>query len=435
MRIQINRSHSVKGTVLVVALCTCSILGILMGSYLSLIRSEHYSGGRAQAWNRVLNVAEGGVEEAMAHLNSGVSIDVLDVNSWVNLGGGVFKKQSVLGDAYADVKIITTNPSNPVIISRGLAPAPISTEKISRTIQVRTRPKTIGGVSGAMIVTSGVDFSGFNVTTDSFDSSDPNYSTDGRYDPLKAKDNGDVATTSASEEALGIGNAKIQGKLRTGGGQAKVGAQGSVGDKAFVEGGTNGVQEGHFSADMSGVFPNPELPDLSWLPPVLTTKGKTSKYELKGAPYAYVLDTLEESINVTEPNTILYVTTDIKISSKDAITIADGASLTIYMAGPTASISGKGVVNQTGQAANFIYYGLASNTSLDIGSNVDFVGTVYAPQAEFTLGGGGSNFYDFVGKSITKSVKMNGNFHFHYDESMSVGQRVIGYAAMSWEEL
>jgi hypothetical protein len=94
-----------------------------------------------------------------------------------------------------------------------------------------------------MIVTSGVDFSGFNVTTDSFDSSDPNYSTDGRYDPLKAKDNGDVATTSAAEEALGIGNAKIQGKLRTGGGQAKVGAQGSVGDKAFVEGGQMGFKK------------------------------------------------------------------------------------------------------------------------------------------------------------------------------------------------
>ena len=42
-------------------------------------------------------------------------------------------------------------------------------------------------------------------------------------------------------------------------------------------------------------------------------------------------------------------------------------------------------------------------TILDIGANVDFVGTVYSPQADFKLGGGGSKIYDFVGKSITKS--------------------------------
>ena len=47
------------------------------------------------------------------------------------------------------------------------------------------------------------------------------------------------------------------------------------------------------------------------------------------------------------------------------------------------------------------------------------MGTIYAPHADFTLGGGGKDTIDFVGSSVTKTVKMNGHYKFHYDENLA----------------
>src|SRR6266704_1299953 len=71
MRVGIKKKNniSVAGSVLLVTLATCIILGVLMGSYLSMIKSQHFSVARGQAWNSALVVAEAGVEEAMAQLN------------------------------------------------------------------------------------------------------------------------------------------------------------------------------------------------------------------------------------------------------------------------------------------------------------------------------------------------------------------------------
>jgi hypothetical protein len=48
--------------------------------------------------------------------------------------------------------------------------------------------------------------------------------------------------------------------------------------------------------------------------------------------------------------------------------------------------------------------------------------------------GGGSTRYDFVGATITGSVKMNGHFQFHYDEALKGFGPRRGYAVTSWEE-
>jgi len=53
-----------------------------------------------------------------------------------------------------------------------------------------------------------------------------------------------------------------------------------------------------------------------------------------------------------------------------------------------------------------------------VGANANFVGAIWAPQADFTLGGGGNNTYDFIGAVVTRSVKLNGHFNFHFDENL-----------------
>jgi hypothetical protein len=106
------------------------------------------------------------------------------------------------------------------------------------------------------------------------------------------------------------------------------------------------------------------------------------------------------------------------------------------MEGATTTISGNGVVNDTGQTQNFAYYGLPGNTTISITGNGAFFGTIYAPQANFTLkGSGNQSVDDFTGASITKTTTMTGNFNFHYDENLIHLTTLGGYDVASWQEL
>jgi hypothetical protein len=155
---------------------------------------------------------------------------------------------------------------------------------------------------------------------------------------------------------------------------------------------------------------------------------------------------LTGSVYVGQTNVVLYVTTSINIGSGGGATkkgyapaeihIAAGSSLTLYMAGATASINGKGVINDSGKAKNFAYYGLPSNTTINITGNGAFYGTIYAPQANFNLkGSGNTSVDDFTGASITKNTTMTGNFNFHYDENLINLTTLGGYDIGSWQEM
>ena len=88
-----------------------------------------------------------------------------------------------------------------------------------------------------------------------------------------------------------------------------------------------------------------------------------------------------------------------------------------------------------GSALNFEYFGLPTNTSIALSGNAAFTGSIYAPSAALTLGGGGSTTYDFVGSTITATVTMNGHFKFHYDESLARLGPSRGYVVSSWNEI
>jgi choice-of-anchor A domain-containing protein len=116
---------------------------------------------------------------------------------------------------------------------------------------------------------------------------------------------------------------------------------------------------------------------------------------------------------------VLYVAFDISIvGSSSSIVIAPDASLTLYIAAPTASIGGNGIVNQAGYATNCLVYGLPTCTRIDIQGNGTFKGCIYAPQASLTLNGSGSGQDDFIGAAAVKSMTLNGHFNFHYDEAL-----------------
>ena len=90
MRTNHNKPTREQGSVLTITLLLCVILGILMGTYLQLVQTQRTSVARSERWNYALVVAEAGVEEAMALLNSGVKAPGFAVAPWTSSGGGVF---------------------------------------------------------------------------------------------------------------------------------------------------------------------------------------------------------------------------------------------------------------------------------------------------------------------------------------------------------
>src|SRR5207253_5600723 len=70
-------------------------------------------------------------------------------------------------------------------------------------------------------------------------------------------------------------------------------------------------------------------------------------------------------------------------SDLSQIIIGPGASLAVYVGGASAVFT---QVNNQGRAKDFSYYGLPSNTSVTFGGNAALIGTIYCPNADFTLG-------------------------------------------------
>jgi hypothetical protein len=300
-----------------------------------------------------------------------------------------------------------------------------------------------------MLVDEGVDLKGNNITTDSFDSADPNASAwdpgagYGTYDPSRSKDNGDVSSNSGIIDSFKTGNADIMGRVSTGpGGDVAIGPNGTVGSEAWVSSGNTGIEPGYRTDDMNVRLNDVSFPTTTWFAlPDLGNK----MVEIDGVKYQHVITTsgdyrattLRGSVYVgAGVNARVYLSDSVSMTGQEEIRINEDAQrLMIYMAGTQFKVAGGGIINDTGKAESFLYFGLPSNTQITFGGNASFVGAIYANHADFYLGGGGSDSYDFTGASVTKSVKMNGHYNFHYDEDLANYGPSRGFIPTRWAEL
>ncbi len=358
------------GSVLLICLLTAAILGVTLASYLTLTQTQHVSVMRSQTWNASLTLTEAGVEDALAmiNLNNGdfetlpLWTNSVTQNNWTDLGGGAYyvrryMDSSAWGTNYYDV-YITNKATGPTIYSSGTVqwnysyvPAPqacfatidgsdvaTAPSSASRRLGVQTKVEPLFAVAMAAIFQ--INFNGNGVSTDSFDSADPNYSDNGLYPrnhPSRQKDAGDVVTDYTILNALDAGNANIKGQVKTGpGGTIAIGPNGKVGDKAWVENpNTTGIQPGHSANDMNVQFPNVTLPSASWLP---ATPGN---YLINGKSYGYAVHTSGDySMTFTgNANDNVYIGTnvtarlkfvgDVKLTGSEEIRLASGAQVRV----------------------------------------------------------------------------------------------------------
>ena len=265
----------------------------------------------------------------------------------------------------------------------------------------------------ALTVWSNILYSGNNITVDSYDSSDPTHCTNGMYYFPWRKAGGDLQTDLG---VIDLGNANINGKVRTGpDGGFTMGPNGFVGDLSWIG---PGIQPGWYAKDFQFCLPDIGISSLSGLPPFPGPPGSTNLYIMSNGDYI-----LNGKLSTRNRDNIqifgkvrLYVTGEVLMQGQSTITIAEGAVLEIYAAGASSVLTS---VNTSGNANTFRYFGLPTNTNLIWSGNAQYMGCVYAPQAAFHCGAGGTNIYDYQGAIVAKSVYLNGNFNIHFDEALA----------------
>ncbi|HLP76193.1 MAG TPA: hypothetical protein VK327_04680 [Candidatus Paceibacterota bacterium] len=466
MKTSSRKAPNSEASVLVVTLVITLILGVMLASYFGLVQAQSRSVARSQLWNNAMIVAEAGVEDGLQFLNKYIGTPYLtawsavySADGWSRPGGGnVYKLTRYMNaDHSIYYTVYVTNVNNaPVIRASGYVPAPAwaaGGQPISRTVVVRTRIDAMFNVCMAALGT--IDLKGNGVASDSYDSSDLAYSTNGLYIKSKRKAGGDIVTNNTiTNSVLNIGNANVAGHVTTGpNGTIQQGPNDTVGDLAWVDANTPGIKPGWSGNDLNVVFNNVVLPNVSWFTASgVGTGGSGTAPDGKSYDHIFTspFDTMISPGNYTvSDDGDIYVGTNVFVRLN--ITASDFNPDKIFVAGVTTNEAGKlvGYLNgpmgqsvtlgtddktQSGRPVNLMFLGTTNCTSLSYKGNGDFTGVIYAPQADFHLAGGGSSSVDFCGSSVTRTVQMNGHYKFHYDENLrNVGPN-NGYVTTSWKE-
>lgn len=333
-----------------------------------------------------------------------------------------------------------------------------------RKLLIRT--KADGGSGGSLSAITSVDFKGNNVTIDSFDSGDPYHSDwqtrmtylgtnfygtyptnpaalsgDPNPSPLlrfKRKDNAYVTSIG---NLIDSQNAKVYGFANTApGGTVSIGAQGSIGDVTWVP--NQGAQPGRVKNDMNVVYKDVVLPTN--FNSAITVAKRTTAFNYNGFAFDYVITNggyykitaqVSDSIYVRGTNVFLHLPSGVKFTgNSDTLWLETNSNLTIYSGADVVCGGNVGINNISQYAPAFALYGLPGCTSLKLGGNGNIVAFVYAPQADLELGGNGGNT-DAVGAFTVRSVKINGNMGFHYDEALKLTSPATSYVTSQWQEV
>jgi hypothetical protein len=518
MKLNATRRGNEQGSILVYALVSCLVIAITLAAYMDLASAQHRAVVRTESWNHAVPIAEAGIEEGMTQLH--LYQTNLSANGWlvtsngltlsnnISLSGVQYYQQRTVGSGRYIVAV--SGDTSPVITSQAYTKSPINNEDIVRTIQITTA----GGALFArgLVAKGDITWTG-NILSDSFDSSDPTYSTGGRYDVAKRKDNGSVGSVTGT---FSMGGGIIYGSAGIGPLGAFTDGGGVVGDASWVNAGNTGVQPGHFENDLNLSFPDvippfttgttpsggnvtnytyltnsvpiasipypfsytgsivTNFPTSTTYPsgtthPVTTNvttsttgkgKKKTTTYSTNYTYYEFTYYTNTVTTNTTTQyydmildtgdyytfsipngtqmlvrgNARLYVEDSIAMAGQSQITISTIGTLNLYCNG-NAKLAGNGVVNATTDATRFSFWGTPNCTDVELGGNAEFTGTIYAPQAYFHAGGGGSNQYDIVGAAIVDEAKLNGHFLFHFDEKLINSGARSSFVVTGWNEI
>lgn len=459
-----SRLASRRGSVLIVALMLCAVIGISIASYLQLSRTNMAISNRALYNNAAMNLAENGLEEAMYSINKKVDDDTYDWSGWTTDGTNAWRKwtgytfdQNATGTMNVYVYNYLGAAAPKAVARSTITLGGGSARPIEKWVEVQLR-KTSKFANG-LVAKNSIIFNGNNVTVDSWNSDPDN---DGLspipYSTAVRDDNGSVGSVSVSVDSVAVQNGDVWGYVSTGGDDPtdNVGASGSIlgaDSPAGVK-----VDPARVATDFTASFDPVAAPGGTYL----------------GVPTGFISDNLTLPIPGDVPaadgkfyytaNQINFNNKELKITGKvvlkltntiTAIDMAGGSSvinitstgsLAVYAEGDI-KIAGQGLSNGTdgadsgtdisdsesGQPVKFQLWGTKTSgvQNIDVKGNGTFSGVIYAPQGNVTVTGNGS----ISGSVVANDIKLTGNAAFHYDESLGNFGGGNPFRVSKWKEL
>lgn len=473
--------RSERGSLLLVAMLLCAIIGISIASFIRLgVQSQKIS-NRALYNNGAINLAERGMEEAMYSINQMVNNASYDwtTDGWTSMNSGADARRKWTGytfdqNATGVVRVYVEHVNGsvaPIIIARstvtlgGYASAPIE-KWIKVTLAMTSK------FANGLVAKNQISFSGSNASVNSWNS-DPDNDNDPSdvvsYSTAVDNDNGSVGSVLVSS-AVSVNNADIWGYVATGGTPATIGPNGLIGPFGTTAG---TIAAGHSSTDFTASFDTVTYPTTYGSPattivytPMGTINGNAtadvlpadSGATIQGGKYyieAPDINLNNKSLTIEAGKiVVLKLTNTGNTAASGSVSVGGGggmisleanAQLIIYAAGKI-DIGGKGISNgvdgpdanttidtsEMGQPKNFQIWGTRTSGTqdIDIAGNGALSAIVYAPFGSVKINGNG----DVCGSIVANDITCVGNAAFHYDESLgNFGGNPFRVAA--WQEL
>lgn len=461
-----RRRQSNRGSLLIVAMILCAVIGISLASYIQLGRTSLQISNRAFYNNAAMNLAENGLEEAMYSINKRVADATYAWPDWTISGSNAYRQLPSSGtytfdqNATGIVRVYVYN-------YLGTAPSAVARSTVTlgggsnRTIEkwVQIQLRKTSKFANGLVAKQSIIFSGTNASVDSWNSDPDNSSATAAipYSTGVRNDRGTVGSISVAVDAILVQNADIWGYAATGGAQPQVGPNGLIGPFGTA---TGTVNPANVSTDFTANFD-----PITSFPPAgsviaggitdnlqLPRTGDTTVLVDGKATYCYTTSQINfnnktlaiQKLNVGDPDPNVIITCTDTLTSIDigggsgAITIASGATLQLYAPG-SIKVAGNGVLNggTTAATANqpiaFQIWGTKTSGTQDIevtGNGV-YSGTIYAPQGSVRINGNG----DVLGSVVGNDIKLVGNASFHYDESLANFGGNNPFRVSIWKEL
>jgi hypothetical protein len=482
--------NSQRGSILL----TTAILGIVMAiaaaSYISYAYSAFKRANRAFYYNSAANVAESGAEEALWTLNHAADAPSgWDQRSWATAVVGAKTNKTFTGSigtpAFTDKNGAKGYYSLYIEDALGTSPKIVVESVINFSTQEAVRKQILLTTSNSSSATPAFVFvDGGKLNGGVIDSYNPalgTYLTAPKG--FKATvgspsvDIGDV-TFGAKTEIDGYLSVGIDSDYQTAfidslKGKLIGSSITASGDPGVVGSGTTVIDTNRITYDYSATFKNQPaistfgaqtvLPDPipGSSPSTIVIDNSTSttvplvynlatldiptgtQLVIKGGPVQFVVSgetkvPSSSTIIVTSPTQSANYTTATGTVTLNGVS---STSAEIYATGDV-SISGNG--SAVGDPTKLTIYGMSTNTAttgpikrqeITIGGNGSLAATVYAPMANITFDGSGSNGV-FAGSVVGFYVTLNGkNYALRYPEGAPTKSGAVTYAVTKWLEL
>jgi Tfp pilus assembly protein PilX len=456
-----------RGSVLIVAMIVSAVIAVSLASYLRLSTTSLKLAGRSFVNTAAINVAESGLEQALYALNQNQAHGVALATAWsgwtIDSAAHTAKRTfpdpaasppdnvfTVAPNASGVVKVYVQNydlAGAPVIVAKSIVTSTDGSPPISKYIEVRLSRRSLWGYG---IVGKDTVRMNSNAKADSWISdSDNNPGTAGLAFPGSGRrDRGSVGVVATGNGAMAMAsNAEIYGTANTGGGTVTTSS--NVRIYGATSPGTPKVDASRVHRDFAFTFPAITVPtpasfntvSASWsnnttIPhPAGTDVADGGVYYYKFAAGHYINLASNRTLTITQPVVLMFENhsgvPSIVMASNANVNVTPAKTVTIYTNGHIVMNSNNSI-NLGNEAKNFTVYGTHPSDQLfDFDSNVQVYGCVYAPFGRINM----DSNTDIFGSVIGKTIQMDSNSEFHYDESLANSGGTGGYRVNRWKEL